>query len=49
MAKELGCNPKTINPVLERLGIEYAGNQSGKGTSKASKKNYEFNGVSRGE
>lgn len=38
MAKELGCNPKTINPVLERLGIEYAGNQSGKGTSKASKK-----------
>lgn len=38
MAKKLGCNPKTINPVLERLGIEYAGNQSGKGISKASKK-----------
>ena len=24
MARELGCNPKTINPVLERLGLEYA-------------------------
>ena len=34
MAKELGCNPKTINAVLERLGIEYKGNQSGKGLSK---------------
>jgi DNA-binding CsgD family transcriptional regulator len=31
MAKELGCNPKTINPLLERLGITYEGNQSGKG------------------
>ena len=34
MAKELGCNPKTINAVLERLGIEYKGNQCGKGISK---------------
>ena len=34
MAKELGCNPKTINPLLERLGIQYDGNQSGKGYEK---------------
>lgn len=34
MARELGCNPKTINPILERLGLTYAGNQSGKGMSK---------------
>ena len=34
MARELGCNPKTINSLLERLGLEYKGNQSGKGISK---------------
>lgn len=34
MAKQLNCNPKTINPLLERLGIQYDGNQSGKGFSK---------------
>ena len=34
MARELGCNPKTINPLLERLGIQYNGNQSGKGYEK---------------
>ena len=34
MARELGCNPKTINPLLERLGIQYDGNQSGKGYEK---------------
>lgn len=34
MARQLNCNPKTINPVLERLGLEYAGNMSGKGLSK---------------
>lgn len=34
MARELNCNPKTINPLLKRLGIEYSGNQSGKGISK---------------
>ena len=34
MARQLNCNPKTINPVLERLGLEYAGNRSGKGLSK---------------
>lgn len=35
MAKQLGCNPKTINPVLERLGLEYSGNQGSKGLSKS--------------
>lgn len=34
MARELGCNPKTINPLLQRLGLSYDGNQSGKGMSK---------------
>ena len=34
MARELGCNPKTINPVLARLGLEYAGNRGCKGLSK---------------
>jgi 5-methylcytosine-specific restriction endonuclease McrA len=34
MARDLGCNPKTINPVLTRLGIEYKGNPGGKGLSK---------------
>lgn len=35
MAKELGCNPKTINPLLERLGLSYGGNQGGKGMEKS--------------
>ena len=35
MARELGFNPKTINPVLERLGLEYAGNRGCKGLSKS--------------
>lgn len=34
MARELGCNPKTINPLLKRLELSYEGNQSGKGLSK---------------
>ena len=34
MARELGCNPKTINPVLERLGLCYDGNRGCKGLSK---------------
>lgn len=34
MARELGCNPKTINPVLKKLGLKYAGNQGCKGLSK---------------
>ena len=37
MARELGCNPKTVSAVLERMGIDYSGNQSGKGHSKDSK------------
>lgn len=36
MARELGCNPKTINSLLARLGIQYEGNKSGKGYSKTS-------------
>ena len=36
MARQLGCNPKTINPLLEKLGLVYEGNQSGKGTHKIS-------------
>lgn len=35
MARELNCNPKTINSVLTKLGIDYSGNQSGKGQSKS--------------
>lgn len=34
MARQLNCNPKTINPVLERLGLTYGGNQSGRGQTK---------------
>ena len=34
MARELQCNPKTINSLLIQLGIDYKGNQSGKGISK---------------
>lgn len=34
MARQLNCNPKTINPILQRLGLEYSGNQGSKGLSK---------------
>ena len=34
MARQLNCNPKTINPILERLGLNYKGNQGSKGLSK---------------
>lgn len=34
IAKELKCNPKTVNSILEKLGLKYEGNQSGKGASK---------------
>lgn len=34
MARQLNCNPKTINPVLQKLGIDYKGNQSGEGQIK---------------
>ena len=35
MARDLDCNPKTINAVLKRLGLEYSGNQGCKGLSKS--------------
>lgn len=35
MARELNCNPKTINPILKRLGLEYSGNQVCKGLHKS--------------
>lgn len=34
IARQLGCNPKTVNSLLEKLNIEYKGNQSGKGINK---------------
>ena len=34
MAQQLKCNPKTLNAILERMGIEYLGNQSGCGQRK---------------
>lgn len=38
MARELQCNPKTITPILSKMGISYSGNQSGAGTHKRAKK-----------
>lgn len=38
MARELKCNPKTINNVLKKLELKYDGNQSGKGYSKSNPK-----------
>lgn len=38
MAKELGCNYKTINSLLKKFEITYEGNQSGKGFSKKTNK-----------
>ena len=34
IAKELGCKQETLNKYLEKMGIEYAGNQSGTGQPK---------------
>lgn len=34
MARQLGCSPQTIARFIEKQGIDYQGNQSGKGTSK---------------
>ena len=31
MARELDCSPNTIARFIQKQGIEYAGNQSGKG------------------
>lgn len=36
MAKELHCKQETLNKYLEKMGIVYNGNQSGKGFSKNS-------------
>ena len=38
IANELKCNPKTINPLLQRLDLSYKGNQGGKGQTKNSNK-----------
>ena len=37
MAKELNCKQETLNKYLEKMGIVYSGNQSGKGFPKKSK------------
>ena len=34
ISKELGCKQETLNRYLEKMGIDYAGNQSGKGQPK---------------
>lgn len=34
MARQLNCNPKTIDLVLKKLDLNYSGNQSGKGFTK---------------
>ena len=31
MCREIRCKPETLNSYLEKMGIEYAGNQGGKG------------------
>lgn len=36
MAKELNCKQETLNKYLDKMGIVYSGNQSGKGFSKKS-------------
>ena len=34
ISRELGCKQETLNRYLEKMGIEYTGNQSGKGQPK---------------
>lgn len=34
MSRELDCKPETLNRYLTKWGIDYQGNQSGKGTKK---------------
>ena len=34
ISKQLGCKQETLNRYLTLMGIEYSGNQSGKGTQK---------------
>ena len=38
MAKELHCKQETLNNYLKKMGIEYSGNQSGKGFTKVKKR-----------
>lgn len=38
ISKQLNCKPETLNAYLIKMGIEYKGNQSGKGTEKKSNK-----------
>lgn len=35
ISKQLKCKQETLNNYLKKMGIEYEGNQSGKGTSKS--------------
>lgn len=41
MCRELKCKQETLNSYLKKMGIEYAGNQSGKGFPDASYKTAE--------
>ena len=38
ISKQLKCKQETLNNYLVKMGIDYAGNQSGKGMSKAKEK-----------
>lgn len=38
ISKQLNCKQETLNRYLTLMGIEYAGNQSGKGIQKAQRK-----------
>lgn len=39
MCEQFHCKPETLKRYLQKMGIEYSGNQSGKGTNKPSPKN----------
>lgn len=36
ICRELKCKPETLNNYLQKMGIQYSGNQAGKGLSKES-------------
>ena len=38
ICKQLNCKPETLNSYLSKMGIEYKGNQAGKGLSKTNNK-----------
>ena len=44
IARQLHCKPETLNSYLNQMGIEYAGNKSGKGmiTNVKYKNSYEY-------